>query len=142
MAAKEVAALLVFAEMGNIGTRDKRCRGTIFPRSDISKIVDNEIAPIIHGLLQLRLCSPVRRNRAGLVHVAEIERIKEIVADGENAAALGRRRQPDRIVARLGDLRHFYDHVGPGDIEQLEHGLGARAGGTGQPKPHQRCAKN
>lgn len=48
--AKEVAALLVFAEMGNIGARDKRCQGTTFPRSDISKIVDAEIAPIINGL--------------------------------------------------------------------------------------------
>ena len=106
---------------------------------DIVEInADAEAVRGFDGLLQLRLRSPVRGGRARLVHITQVIRIKLIVADGKDAAALGGRRQPDRIVTRLGDLRHLLDEIGPGDVEQLEHGLAARRDRAGQRKNHQR----
>ena len=94
----------------------------------------------LHNLLKLRLRPPMRGGGAGLVHIAQVVRIKLVVADGVNAAALCWWRQPDRVIAGLGDLGHFLDEVGPGDVEQLEHGLGADAGGPGQPAARQQDA--
>ena len=54
--------------------------------------------------LQFILCSVTRGSNAPLVLVAEVERIKEIVADREAAIALGRRREPQARVTRLSDL--------------------------------------
>lgn len=83
--------------------------------------------------LQLRLGAPVGRRGARLIQIAKIIWIKQIVADGIHAAAFCGWRQPERVVARLGDLRHFFCHVRPTQVEELEHRLGAR----GQKSVHQ-----
>ena len=41
-------------------------------------------------------------------------------------ASLDWRRQPQRRVTRLGNLRHFGDEFVPVDVEELEQCLGAR----------------
>ena len=48
--AKETMALVMFAEMGNVGARDPECKGTPFPVADISSLVDTEVGPIIDAL--------------------------------------------------------------------------------------------
>ena len=76
--------------------------------------------------LQFILGSVTRGRGAALVLVAEIERIEEIVADGEAAIALGRRRQPQAGVTRLGDLRQLLADLVPRKVEELEHRVGPR----------------
>lgn len=48
--ANDAMALVSFSEFGNIGARDPDCRGTAFPTSDVSNLVDGEIAPVLRAL--------------------------------------------------------------------------------------------
>jgi hypothetical protein len=43
-------ALVSIAEFGNIGSRDADCRGTPFPVTNVSRLVDDEIAPVLRSL--------------------------------------------------------------------------------------------
>ena len=44
--AKESMALVMFSEMGNIGSRDSDFKGVFFPTANISNLVDREIVPV------------------------------------------------------------------------------------------------
>src|ERR1041385_442192 len=60
-----------------------------------------------------------------LVLVAEIERIRQVVARGESPPAFRRRWQPEAGVPGLRNLRHFLNQLIPVDLEEFEHRLGA-----------------
>lgn len=48
--AKEAMALVMFAEMGNLGARDQEFSDSTFPKTDIERLVDTEIAPLFRLL--------------------------------------------------------------------------------------------
>ena len=80
-----------------------------------------------HGAQQLRLRAVARAHRALLILVPQIEWVKQVVADGEDAPTLGRRRQPERGVTGLRDLRHLHHQLVVIHVEELEHGIRAQA---------------
>ena len=45
--AEDAMALIIFIEMGNIGTKDQDCQNITFLTGDIEKVVDEEIAPLL-----------------------------------------------------------------------------------------------
>ena len=79
----------------------------------------------LHHVEEFRLGAVAGADRIALVLGAKIERIPEVITDGETARAFGGGREPEGVVAGLGDLRHFLGEIGVGDVEELEHGLGA-----------------
>lgn len=48
--AKEMAILVIYTEVSNIGSRDPDCRGTPFIIMDTDTLVQEELAPIIYEL--------------------------------------------------------------------------------------------
>ena len=74
---------------------------------------------------QVRFRSIARADRAALILAAEIKSIPQIIANGKAATSFGRRREPERIVTGLGQLRHFQGDFVPVGIEILEHRFAA-----------------
>ena len=61
---------------------------------------------------------------AALVFVAQVEGIPQIVTGGVTAAALAGRRKPKTGVTGLGELRDFLVYLIPGEVKELENGVG------------------
>ena len=85
---------------------------------------DAEAVRHFHHVLQVGLGAVACAHRAALILLAEVERIPHVIADGESARAFGRRRQPERTVACLGQLRHLAGDFVVRDVEKLEQALG------------------
>jgi hypothetical protein len=86
---------------------------------DVIKInADSEAVGGLHHLEQLGLGSVAGGDGAGLVLVAEIERIKLIVANLKSPAVAFRRIwHPKTAVTGLGNFRHPRGQIRPTDIE-------------------------
>ena len=119
--------------------------GIIICRRAGAGIIGHGAGPVIHDVVeidanakamrrlnhlnQLVLGAIQRGNRPLLVGTAQIKRVELVIADGKPAAVpLGRVGQPDAVVAGLGDLRHLLRHLGPGQLEQLQHRLAPDGG--------------
>ena len=87
-----------------------------------------------HQAQQLGFGAVACAHGAALVLRAEVEAVPQVVADGQAAAAFGRGRQPQRLVAGLGQFGDLGFDLAPGGIEVLEHRFGA--GRRGQGAPH------
>ena len=81
---------------------------------------------------QIRLRAVARAHRAALILRAEIERIKHVVAHAQPAAALRRRRHPDRAIARLREFRHLERDLAPARVEILQQRLRAHRDRAGE----------
>ena len=88
--------------------------------------VDSDSEPMrhFHHVPQLGFGAVAGAHGVALVLGAEVVGVPEIVADGQPAGGFGRGRQPEGVVAGLGQLGHFPRHLRPGDVEILEHRLG------------------
>ncbi len=95
---------------------------------------DAEAVRHFHHVLQVGFGAVAGADRAALVFLPEVERIPHVVADGESTGAFGRRRQPERAVARLGQLGHLAGDLGVGNVEELEQPLGTRGRGLAPQK--------
>jgi hypothetical protein len=84
---------------------------------------DAEAVGGFHQLEQLRLGAVAGAHAAALVFGAEVEGVPQVIAHGKPAAALGRRRQPQRAVSGLGQFGHLAGDFRPACIEILEHRL-------------------
>ncbi len=131
----EISAGRLQMKIGGEQSRVKiRRRGRVEPgcveaamiRDVVEIDADSETMRRLYHLHELGAGSPTRRDGAALVLVTEIKRVEYVVTRRRCAPGLGRRRQPQAVVAGLGDFRHFIDQVGPIDIEQLKHRLAVR----------------
>ena len=100
-------------------------------RHDIVEIdTDPEAMRNAHETHQIRLGPVFRPHRAALVAVAEVEAVKRIEAHREGPRArLEGRRQPERIVAALRQLRQAALDFAPGRAEVLQDDFGPRHAG-------------
>ena len=85
---------------------------------------DTEAVRHFHHVLQIRLGAVAGAHRVALVFLTEVERIPHVVTDRESARALGRRREPERSIAGLGQFGHFARDLVVRDVEELEQTLG------------------
>ena len=62
---------------------------------------------------QISFCAVAGPHRVALVFGAKVERIPQIVTNGETAGRLSRRGEPEGCVAGFGQFRHFLGNLGP-----------------------------
>jgi hypothetical protein len=92
----------------------------------------------LHQVQQVGLRAVLGGDGAVLVLRAEIEAVVGVEAHRQPPARLKRRRQPQRRVARLGQLRHAPRNLVPAGVEVLEDHL-ARPGRGGQERRGQQA---
>jgi len=93
---------------------------------------DAEAVRGLNDLQQLCLGAVTGGHGAALVFVAEIEGVEHIIANGKDAAGLGRGWKPEAGVTGFGDFGYLRDQLIPVHIEQLEHRFAAGWGGGQQ----------
>ena len=108
-------------------------RGVLIEAGDVEGPVVHDVVEVdpdpepvrhFHHVPQLGFGAVAGAHRVALVLRSEVEGVPEIIADGQPAGGFGRGRQPEGVVAGLGQLGHFPRHLRPGDVEKLEHRLG------------------
>ena len=98
---------------------------------DVGDDLDVEAVRGVDHVAQGAARAVARGERAALGHVAEVETVVEVVADVGPLGALaggplGRRGNPEEVVADFRRLRQAPVHLVPVGLEPLEHDLGFR----------------
>ena len=93
---------------------------------------DAEAVRRFHESQEVGLRAVVGGDGAFLILAAEVEGIKQVVAYRQCTAALGRRRKPDRIVPRFGQLGHLGGDLVPTRVEVLQHRLRTQGSGAAE----------
>jgi len=118
----------IFAEVGPVA---------VVVHHDVGDDLDAEAVGVVHHGPQRAARAVARGQGAALGDVAEIEPIIEIVADVRPLGArahgpLGRRRNPETVVARFGHLRQLLVHLVPVALEPLEQHFRLDGAGKGE----------
>lgn len=75
--AKEAMALVVYAEMGNIGAQDTECKGTPFPVTNIDTLVRREVVPIIDEIYDNLPNKDPKQRKEMIKDIKQMARLKD-----------------------------------------------------------------